>query len=260
MTPPLAGQHEIVVRLDEVDSTSSEAMRRASGGDHGPMWIIADRQSAGRGRSGRGWTTPAGNLAASFVTPVSCPVTSVHQIALVAGVAVHDAIAGLGAVHAGATGLALKWPNDILLSGAKLGGILTESTTFGSTLLVVIGFGINVATAPRLADRATASLADALAGPVPSPEELRARLANRLAHWRAIWRDGADFETVRSAWLERSLPIGHALTVNAGGGPESGTFAGLDATGALLLDDARGQQRRFSYGDVTLGPAKMATS
>lgn len=257
MRDPLAEPFDSVVRLSEVDSTSSEAMRRAALGQLGPAWIIADRQTVGRGRSGRGWTTPAGNLAASYVTPVACPIAAVHQVSLLAGVAAHDAIAGYAPHLADGGGLRLKWPNDILLGSAKLGGILTESTTFDGRLIIVIGFGINIAVAPILPDRPTACLAGSVAGSVPSPEDVRARIAAHLDRWRTIWSDGMDFEAIRTAWLTRALPIGHTMTINAGGIPESGTFAGLDATGALLLNDARGQQRRFSYGDVTLGSATM---
>jgi BirA family biotin operon repressor/biotin-[acetyl-CoA-carboxylase] ligase len=243
--------------LDEVDSTSSEAMRRAAQGEFGPAWIIADRQVAGRGRSGRGWTTPAGNLATSYMTPVACPITAVHHVSLLAGVAAHDAIASYAPSLPDGGRLRLKWPNDILLGAAKLGGILTESTTFDGGLIIVIGFGVNIAVAPDLPDRPTACLAGHVAGEIPSPEDVRARIAAHLDGWRAIWSDGAGFEAIRAAWLERALPIGHYMTINAGGVPESGTFAGLDLTGALLLNDACGQQRRFSYGDVTLGPVIM---
>ena len=241
------------IELDEIDSTSSEAMRRASTGERGPLWIRAIRQTAGRGRSGRPWSSGDGNLAASLVFEPRCPIGSVHQLALLAGVAVHDAVSLF--TTPGAAALALKWPNDLLIGPAKLGGILTESTTFDGRLIAVIGVGVNIVKAPEVGARSITRLTDHTTR-IPSPRLLLTALAARFDAWLQAWNSGSGFDAIRAAWLERALPIGCPMTIQSGSGPVAGCFAGLDPTGALILSDFNGQQRRFSYGDVTLEPAK----
>lgn len=245
-----------IIEVPELDSTSREVMRRAVAGERGPLWIRADRQIAGRGRSGRGWTTPEGNLAASLLFVPGCGMEYVHQISLLAGIGVHDALtATIGGNGMGdGRRLELKWPNDVLAGTAKLGGILTESTTLDGTLVVIIGVGLNVAVAPPIDGRTIACLADLMAAP-PTPATLVRRLATHVALWLEVWDRGRGFDTVRAAWLARALPIGAPLTVNAGDRAVSGRFAGLDATGAMQLEEIGGQIRRITYGDVTLTPA-----
>ncbi|MEO8421864.1 MAG: biotin--[acetyl-CoA-carboxylase] ligase [Hyphomicrobium sp.] len=240
-----------LLTLDEVDGTNAEAMRRVLAGERGPLWISAARQTAGRGRSGRAWTSQSGNLFASFVTTLDCPPAKAGQLSLVAGVAVIDAIRRAGSVP----GLRLKWPNDILVSTAKTGGILVESTSrplhAGTT--AVVGIGLNLVSSPADLGRAATFLAQhALA---LSPREALCFLAQTMSDWIGIWENGEGFARVREAWLDRAGPYGEALTVNAPSGPVTGSFAGLDDSGALLIDDAGGRQLTFSFGDVTF-PAK----
>ncbi len=113
------------VDLEKVDSTNAEGMRRVLAGARGPLWIRADRQTSGRGRSGRTWSSGPGNLYASYLTALSCPPAMAGQLSLVSGVAVVDALRRAGAVP----GLRLKWPNDILIGTAKIGGISTTTRT-----------------------------------------------------------------------------------------------------------------------------------
>ena len=209
------------------------------------------RCTAGRGRSGRTWTSQSGNLFASFVTTLDCPAAKAGQLSLVAGVAVVDAIRRAGSVP----GLRLKWPNDILIGTAKTGGILVESTSRPphAGTIAVIGVGLNLVSAPDDLGRAATFLAQH--GLALSPREALCFLAQTMSDWIGIWENGEDFARVREAWLDRAGPYGEALTVNAAGGPVTGSFAGLDDTGALLIDDADGRQLSFSFGDVTF-PAK----
>lgn len=251
-----------VVPLDEVDSTNAEAMRRASGGERGPLWLLADRQTRGRGRSGRSWQSAPGNLAATLLFEPGCPLGMLHQLSLLTGVAAHDGISALAREASRPAGrLALKWPNDILVDGAKLGGILIESTTFGTTTVAAIGIGLNVASAPGIPGRASTCLAS-LGVALPAREVLEAisaALASRLARWDR----GRNFDDIRRAWLERASPPGSEMTINTGEGPIAGRFAGLDETGALLLDctgaaGAPRTTRRFTFGDVTLASERSA--
>jgi BirA family biotin operon repressor/biotin-[acetyl-CoA-carboxylase] ligase len=240
-----------LLALDEVDGTNAEAMRRVLGGERGPLWISAARQTAGRGRSGRAWTSQPGNLFASFVTTVECAPAKAGQLSLIAGVAVIDAVRRAGSVP----GLRLKWPNDILVGTAKTGGILVESTSRPphAGTIAVIGIGLNLVSAPEDLGRAATFLAQH--GLALSPREALCFLAQTMSDWIGIWENGEGFARVREAWLDRAGPYGEVLTVNAAGGPVTGSFAGLDDNGALLIDDAGGRQLTFSFGDVTF-PAK----
>lgn len=237
-----------LARLAEVDGTNAEAMRRVLAGERGPLWIIADRQTAGRGRSGRAWSSQAGNLFASYVTTLSCPPSKAGQLSLVAGIAAIDAIRRAGEVP----GLRLKWPNDVLIAGAKAGGILIESSTAVPQpgIVAVIGIGLNLVSAPDDLGRSATFLAHH--GLALSPVEALCFLAQAMNHWIDLWDNGAGFAHVREAWLQRAGAIGEPLTVNAARGPVSGTFAGIDEQGALLIADADGRQLSFAFGDVAL--------
>lgn len=237
------------IALDEIDSTNTEALRRAAAGEHGPMWITAGLQTRGRGRSGRVWSSADGSVAATLLLSPDCPLGRLPELALVAGVAAHDAIAARLPVPARER-LRLKWPNDVLLGGRKVCGVLVESTSTGARCVAAIGIGINVLAVPHLDGRQAAALSEQ--GARMTVEDMEVTLAHRLAHWLGVWNAGHNFESVRQSWLERAGALGEVMTVNAGDGPVSGAFAGLDSDGALLLDEDRKGIRRFSFGDVTL--------
>lgn len=241
------------IAFDEIDSTNLEALRRAAAGERGPLWITALVQTRGRGRSGRNWASADGSVAATLLFAPDCPIGRLPELALVAGVAAYDAIASVVPADRRAA-VRLKWPNDVLIDGAKVSGILIESTTFGATTVVAIGTGINVLAVPRLDGRAVAALAEQGAG--TSVDEMAAALARSLAEWLDAWASGRGFARIREAWLERAGPIGERMSVNSGEGPVSGTFAGLDSDGALLLDDDGAVTRRFTFGDVAVGPSQ----
>jgi BirA family biotin operon repressor/biotin-[acetyl-CoA-carboxylase] ligase len=238
-----------LVHFDEIDSTNAEAMRRVLAGERGPLWVLADRQTAGRGRAGRAWTSEAGNLFASLIVAAKCPLARSAQLSLVAGVAAVDAIRAAGRLQSGAE-LRLKWPNDILIGAAKAGGILVESSVQGADLLAVVGVGINLVSAP--AELAGAATNLAAHGLVLSPHEALCFLAEAMHGWIGTWDHGEGFARVRAAWLERAGPLGEPLSVKSAAEPITGRFAGLDAEGALLIATAGGEERRFTFGDVTL--------
>lgn len=246
-----------ILHLATVDSTNAEAMRRALSGERGPLWILADEQTSGRGRAGRSWSSGGGNLQASLLITSEAPPAKAYQLALVTGVAVFDTLAEvLGPAHAQ---LRLKWPNDVFLAGAKAGGILIESSTLppqGTApppgLAAVIGIGINIASKPELPGRPTACLAEH--GAAPEPAALLAVLARSMDAWLGIWAEGSGFAAVREAWLLRAHPLGEPMNIDTGEERVSGAFAGLDMDGALMLDTDAGV-RRFTFGDVSLEKA-----
>src|SRR5262249_41599742 len=141
--------------LDEAPSTNTVAFEAADAGERGPLWIMARHQTQGRGRSGRHWASSRGNLSASLLLRLACPLAVAHQLSLVAGVAVAEAI--LHAAGSRPLALRLKWPNDVLIGEGKCAGILPESrSTPGGEVLVVIGIGVNLtAHPPGLAPAAT---------------------------------------------------------------------------------------------------------
>jgi len=241
--------------FDDIDSTNAEAMRRAVSGERGPLWITARHQTKGRGRSGRAWTSAEGSLAATLLFRPDCTLAELPQISLVAGVAAQDAIAAALPIDVRRQ-TRLKWPNDVLIDGAKVCGILVESTIFGSDPVAVVGIGINTAAAPKLVDRLSTGLAQH--GAATASERMSTLLAAALARWLETWRAPASgFAAVRAAWLERGSRIGEAMSVHAGGAQVAGRFAGLDGDGSLLLTDEAGTLRKFTFGDVALGAPKV---
>ncbi len=246
-----------VIELGEVDSTNLEALRRAANGEQGPVWLIAGRQTAGRGRSGRAWQMQNGNLAATLLIAPGCAHERLHQLSLLTGVAVYEALAAmLGDASDGSPGsLLLKWPNDLLLDRAKLGGILIESTIVGRAAVAAIGIGVNIETAPRIEGRCTISLAEF--GASATARRPLGMIDVEMRRWLDIWRGGDGFDAVRAAWLERAHQRGEPITVHVGNEVLAGTFAGIDETGALLIATVAATEmavRRLTFGDVSLTP------
>jgi BirA family biotin operon repressor/biotin-[acetyl-CoA-carboxylase] ligase len=249
--PPLTFRSDI---LDETGSTNTVAFARAQAGEPGPLWIVARRQTQGRGRSGRQWTSEIGNFYASLLQRLACTQSVVHQLSLLAGVAVVEAILG-AAGDVPLPGLRLKWPNDVLIDGAKCAGILPESQSSGSRaeLVVVIGIGINLKSHPAHIGRAATNLA--AHGVDVTLEAMLASLAGAMARWLAVWDCGAGMPRVRAAWLQRGGALGESLSVDTGKERIAGTFLDLDPGGALILRDANGLPRKLTFGDVTLAPS-----
>jgi BirA family transcriptional regulator, biotin operon repressor / biotin---[acetyl-CoA-carboxylase] ligase len=241
--------------LEEVGSTNREAFLQAERGEKGPLWIVARRQTAGRGRSGRLWASEPGNLYATLLIDLACSPGVVPQLSLIAGVAVVDAItAAAGRI----AGLRLKWPNDVLIGEAKCAGILAESMSGQNSVLAVIGAGINLAWYPADVGRAATSLSEH--GVAVSSEAMLEALALSMDEWLHVWQCGAGFSRIRQAWLDRAGPVGERCTVNAGTERIEGTFRGLDPGGALLIEDQDGRERSIAFGDVLLGTSSSVES
>jgi BirA family biotin operon repressor/biotin-[acetyl-CoA-carboxylase] ligase len=238
-----------LLRLETVDSTNAEARRRADAGEPGPLWIWSARQSAGRGRNGRQWQSQHGNLFASLLIGLSCPLRTAGQVALLAGVVAYDAVAKLLPEEVRSE-LLLKWPNDVLLKGGKVAGTLLESASepAPNRCKLVIGTGINLASYPPDLEQPATSLA-AHRG-ATTPAAAFETLAGATDAWLTRWGEGVAFQTVRRAWLDRAGPTGRPLHVRLQGKEAEGTFAGLDSGGALRLLMSDGAERRITAGDV----------
>ncbi len=242
--------------LDEIGSTNEEALRRAAAGARGPVWIATRRQTAGKGRAGRAWSEAgSGNVAATLLFEPGCAPAHLPELSLVAGVAAQAAIADALPSDVRSR-VELKWPNDILIGGAKTCGILVESANYAGTVVAVIGIGINVVSAPAVGDRSVTCLADH--GCAMDADGVLARLAAHMAQSLPVWRQGDGFDAIRAAWIAHAVPIGRALEIKTADGPVAGAFAGLDHDGALLIDLPTAGRRRFTYGDVSVLPARQA--
>jgi len=136
-----------LISFDTLGSTNAEALSRARAGEHGPLWITAARQTAGRGRRGNAWTSEPGNLYASLLLTDAAPAAHLPELCFVVALAVRDAVATAAPAHA--LELKLKWPNDLLFDGAKLAGILIEAESVGGKTATVAGIGVNCARHPR---------------------------------------------------------------------------------------------------------------
>ena len=236
------------VSFDTIDSTNAEAMRRAGRGERGPLWIVAARQSAGRGRQGRQWESGAGNLYATLLVTLGVPADVAAQTSFVAALAVFDAVAG---VLGGAGKLALKWPNDVLLDGAKLAGILIETVAHdaGGTT-VAIGIGVNLAHAPGHTRYGATSLAEH--GHQVAPNEAFSSLAAAMGARLAAWNDGRDFAVIRRDWTAHAAGLGRVARVTMGERTVTGEFTGLASDGALLLSEPGGRLHAIHAGEVSL--------
>lgn len=233
--PPVLPDGWTLVALDSVGSTNDEAARLADGGAPEGTVVWARKQLGGRGRRGRSWASPKGNLYSSTILRPGCAAARAAELGFVAALAVGDIVPADRAVR-------LKWPNDVLVDGGKVAGILLESAIAqdGRVEHVVAGIGINVAFAPQLPEMRYPGAA--LGGTVEAAlERLTRALVTRLAEWR---RDG--FGAIRGAWLAKAGPLGADLDVRLGDELVRGQFAGVDADGALLLDTSDGRRKIVS--------------
>ena len=226
---------------ETLDSTNEEARRLAAAGEHGPLWIVAREQTAGRGRRGRAWVSQRGNLFATLLTRAAAP--SAAQLAFAAGLAVAQTVA----VYAPNVQLKLKWPNDVLLDGKKSAGILLESLTPDA---LAIGIGINLAHHPTDTEFPAISIA-ALTGSAPDWDAALLRLAGAIAAWYEVWCD-QGFAPVRTAWLARAAGLGRPIRARLEGSEMQGVFENLDQDGALLLRHESGTLTRITAGEVFL--------
>ena len=224
--------------LDSVGSTNDEAASLAAAGAPEGTIVWAREQTGGRGRRGRQWASPVGNLYCSTILRPDCLAAQAAELSFVASLAVADLVVDGREVR-------VKWPNDVLVDGGKIAGILPESSIGerSRTDHVVLGIGVNVAFAPQLPEMRYPGAA--LGGSVEAALE---RLTAALARWIAVWRT-TGFGAIRTAWLAKAGPLGADIDVKLGEELVRGRFAGMDPEGALLLDTAGGP-RRIVSGEI----------
>ena len=241
-------------------STNEEALALGRGGDPGRLWILADRQTAGRGRVGRVWSSPPGNHYATLLLVDPCEPRLAPQLGFVAGVALAEAlerVAGPG------RGIAIKWPNDVLCGGAKLAGILVEGGavprgTGTAAFSAVLGFGVNCASHPTDLSYPATHLG-LVAGAAGTRDGLFAALSATVVDALALWDRGRNFAGLRRAWLDHALPPGVSLAVVRQGARHVGTFRSVDADGRLILETGSGCLT-VEAGDVFLADRDTAAA
>jgi BirA family transcriptional regulator, biotin operon repressor / biotin---[acetyl-CoA-carboxylase] ligase len=221
----------------EIGSTNDEALASAKAGDPGRLWIVARAQTRGRGRQGRQWSSPAGNLYASLLLIDAAAQARAPELGFVAGVALARALRPLAA---GDTRLKIKWPNDILFDGAKLAGILLEAQRLQDGRFVcVVGMGVNCTAFPRNLPYQATALGEIVAMPI-TPQDVLFALSAEFVHWLDIWSAGAGFEKIRAEWMALAAGIGTPIKVATPTQRIEGVFRTIDSVGRLVLETPAG--------------------
>lgn len=240
---------------DSLGSTNTEALRLARAGEAGPLWIVAREQTAGRGRRGRTWSSPRGNLYATLLLTDPCRPVHAPQLSFVAALALLDA---LGAVPpSGDVALRVKWPNDLVLDGAKVAGILVEGESAPErSFVAAVGIGVNCVSHPAETPYPATDLR--AAGVNVAPDELLALLANAMERRLRQWSRGEGFEATRADWTEHTARLHETIRLRANDHDVEGRFEGVDADGRLVLTMGNGERRHFNAGEVTSAVDEIA--
>ncbi|KAB2665225.1 biotin--[acetyl-CoA-carboxylase] ligase [Brucella tritici] len=256
LSPVAANEGYRLEAFETVGSTNAVALERAASGDPGKLWLVTKRQESGRGRRGRAWSTPEGNLASTLLLVESYEMKMAATLGFVAGLSLADA---LDAVFA-ATGpavpptIGLKWPNDVLLNGAKLTGILLESSILAKNLFAVaIGIGTNVVAFPDDLPYAATSL-QAL-GSKCDAETLFAALSDAWSVNYRVWNEGRGLDDIRKRWLQRAHGLGQHVTMQVEGRIVEGRFETIDEACRFVIREDEGSRVAVTAGDVYFGTA-----
>ncbi|WP_421695425.1 biotin--[acetyl-CoA-carboxylase] ligase [Aestuariivirga sp.] len=229
-----------VRHFDRIDSTNLEARRLSEAGESGPLWLWADEQTLGRGRLGRNWVSAPGNLYATFLFSIGAGAEAAAQVSFVAALAVHDTVMALRPALAPQ----IKWPNDVLIGGAKFCGVLPE-VVGNMPLRIAIGCGLNIGHAPEGTPYPVTALGQDLA-----IDRVLAELDRALSLRIAQWDEGRGFAAIRSAWSSRALGVGGSASATLGTRQLTGIFRGLADDGALVLEQADGTLSPIHAGEV----------
>jgi BirA family biotin operon repressor/biotin-[acetyl-CoA-carboxylase] ligase len=259
--------------FDSIGSTNTEAMAAARAGDPGGIWFAALQQTAGRGRRGRPWASPHGNLAATLLIIPDADSTAIASLGFVAGIALDATLRTMipgGSVRIGIDGadgesagararIALKWPNDVLADGAKLAGILLEAQILpDGRHAVAAGLGVNVVASPKDVPYPATSLAEL--GRPHSAFEVFETLSDAWVEAFGLWRDGRGLADVLTRWRASAAGIGAPVAVQRDGDVLRGIFESIDDDGRLIVRADNEQRIAISAGDVHFGATASARS
>ena len=232
--------------FDVLDSTNAECRRAADGGERGNLWIVAKSQTSGKGRRGREWVSRSGNLFASLLYKLDCDLRTASELSFVTALAVRDTVADL---LQNSDAVTCKWPNDILVRGHKISGILLETAGHGGEAPshVIIGIGVNIRHHPDDAQFPATNLKSETGADIPY-EQVMQSLASSMARWTEAWQK-AGFSVIRKAWKSHASGLGQEIIVRLPGEELTGRFIDLDDSGALILEFGE-ERRHITAGDV----------
>ncbi|TIM34979.1 MAG: biotin--[acetyl-CoA-carboxylase] ligase [Mesorhizobium sp.] len=266
LAPTAASEGFRLEAHDTVGSTNALALDRARAGDPGKLWVVSKKQESGRGRRGRVWATPEGNLAATLLVVTNAELRLAATLGFVAGLALADALdavpkgriaIGLDGGSDGKNRFELKWPNDVLASGAKLAGILLESAILeGDRFAVAVGIGVNVVAYPKDLPYPATSLG--ALGAACDAETLFLALSDAWSENARLWNDGRGLAAVRRRWLARAAGLGGQVAVRIDGNVVRGTFETIDEDCRFVIRDDEGSVLTIAAGDVHFGAVASA--
>ncbi len=263
LAPTAAADGYRLESFPSVGSTNEIAIERARGGDPGRIWFVSKRQEAGRGRRGRAWETPEGNLAATLLVLPQADIKVAATLGFVAGLALADALEAVapgktvrvgidGGTPLGGGRFELKWPNDVLADGAKLSGILLESTMLDDRrYAVAIGIGVNVVAHPAEVPYPATSLA--ALGFACDAERLFLALSDAWVEHSRLWAEGRGLAVIRDRWLRRAAGLGSEVAVKVEGKVVRGIFESIDEECRFVIRDRDGGRTTIAAGDVHFG-------
>ncbi|WP_274424641.1 biotin--[acetyl-CoA-carboxylase] ligase [Chelativorans sp. YIM 93263] len=252
---------------ESVGSTNAMALERARAGDPGKLWIAASQQTGGRGRRGRPWATPPGNLAATLLVVGELEASAAATLGFVAGLSLGDALSaivpdgkvamGVDSASAGRDRFELKWPNDVLADGSKLAGILLESSVLDEgRFALAIGIGVNVTSHPEDVPYPATSLARLGAG--VSAAELFLALSDAWVDNIRLWNGGHGLAAIRERWLARAAGLGSEVSLRIDGRVVRGVFETIDESCRFVIRENDGSRLRIAAGDVHFGAVASA--
>jgi len=240
-------QYNLLV-FEEIDSTNNEAKRLIKSGALDRLVIWSKQQTDGRGRYGRNWSSQEGNLYMSVLLPVQCSLAKAAQLSFVMGLSVYDVISGLAKKQKIKLDINLKWPNDILISGMKIGGILLESLPEEDTGWVVLGLGLNVENTPDVEN--STSLKDL--GIKGNVGHALGMVMNKFDYYHNLWTI-YGFSKIRQMWIKRAYKLGEVVTISDMKNRISGVFETIDKDGAMKIKLASGEKYSMSTGEIFFG-------
>ncbi len=234
--------------VPSIGSTSATLMQDALNGAAGPVWLVADEQVEGKGRRGRFWHSPKGNLYASLLLIDPAPAEHVAQLSFVLALALRDAVSQIAEAQ-GVTGLQIevKWPNDLMINGKKCAGLLLEGGMTGQSRFVVIGMGVNLSFHPDQSNHPASDFA--ALGLNTSTAHFFAFLSDAVAQRISQWEGGRNFAQIRADWLAHAYKMGQVMRINANAESYEARLEGVDPTGGLIVDHM-GRQRIVTAGEI----------